>query len=87
MAHSPSTIADYASTAGAFREVVAQRNGVQPGDPVKAADAIITAVADAQPPLHLVLGKDALAAIDRKLAALGEDVQRWRERSAATGFE
>jgi NAD(P)-dependent dehydrogenase (short-subunit alcohol dehydrogenase family) len=87
MVHAPSSIADYASTAGAFREEVAQRDGAQPGDPIKAADAIIAAVADETPPLHLVLGQDALAAIDRKLAALGADVHRWRERSAATGFE
>ena len=42
------------------RPACGARSGKQPGDPVRAADAIIHAVESDDPPLHLVLGKMAL---------------------------
>ena len=57
MVHAERTIEDYDATAGAYRRVLAQRNGRQPGDPRKAAEAIMLAVAADEPPLHLLLGR------------------------------
>jgi NAD(P)-dependent dehydrogenase (short-subunit alcohol dehydrogenase family) len=54
------TIDAYAETAGARRKQLKESSGKQPGDPVRAADAIIQAVESDDPPLHLVLGKMAL---------------------------
>ena len=51
------TLDAYAETAGARRTQLRQSQGKQPGDPVRAADAIIKAVDSDDPPLHLVLGK------------------------------
>jgi NAD(P)-dependent dehydrogenase (short-subunit alcohol dehydrogenase family) len=62
-----STIDAYADTAGVRRSQLKQSSGKQPGDPVRAADAIIQAVESDDPPLHLVLGKMAL---DRAREAL-----------------
>ena len=62
-----STIDAYAQTAGARRSQLRQSSGKQPGDPVRAADAVIQAVESEAPPLHLVLGKMAL---DRAREAL-----------------
>jgi NAD(P)-dependent dehydrogenase (short-subunit alcohol dehydrogenase family) len=45
-------IADYAATAGARRAAIQRYSGQQPGDPERAAEAIIKAVADPNPPLH-----------------------------------
>ena len=62
-----STIDAYADTAGVRRSQLKQSSGKQPGDPVRAAEAIIKAVESDDPPLHLVLGKMAL---DRAREAL-----------------
>jgi hypothetical protein len=50
-------IADYDRSSGKFLRFVETMNGRQPGDPDKAADAIIGAVESDAPPLRLVLGK------------------------------
>src|ERR1035437_76847 len=52
-------IADYATTAGAWRKQVRAISGKQPGDPVRAAHAIVKAVESPKPPHHLLLGNDA----------------------------
>jgi len=48
-------IADYAATAGAWRKQVRAISGKQPGDPVRAAQAIVKAVESVKPPHHLFL--------------------------------
>jgi NAD(P)-dependent dehydrogenase (short-subunit alcohol dehydrogenase family) len=52
-------IDDYRATAGNVRLKVRAASGKQPGDPVRAAQAIIKAVASGLPPHHLLLGNDA----------------------------
>ena len=60
--------------------------GKQPGDPVRAAEAIL-AVADAErPPLHLLLGSDALRRARDKLDTLIEEMDRWEEVTRGTDF-
>jgi NAD(P)-dependent dehydrogenase (short-subunit alcohol dehydrogenase family) len=75
-------IDDYVATAGQVRAAVRALSGKQPGDPVRAAKAIIKAVASGQPPHHLLLGNEAfegaMARLDhlRKDFAAGEAVAR-----------
>ncbi|WP_046665858.1 hypothetical protein [Neorhizobium galegae] len=52
----PSTIADYAETAAARMGATSGYSGRQPGDPVRAGEAMIAATEADQAPLHLVLG-------------------------------
>ena len=52
-------IDDYMATAGKARATVRASSGHHPGDPVRAAEAIIMAVASGNPPHHLLLGNDA----------------------------
>jgi len=80
-------IDDYAATAGAWRRDLRARAGTQPGDPDKAARVIIEAVDAAEPPLHLVLGVQAMTRADEKLRALLGEIERWRGPSAATDFD
>jgi len=87
MAHTESQIADYAESAGAFRQSLAQRNGRQPGDPRKAARAIIKAVESDEPPLHLLLGHDALNFVGAKLGALQAEIMKWAPVSTSTNFD
>ena len=86
MVHVDGQIDDYKATAGAFRKSLAQRNGRQPGDPKKAAEAIIAAVDAADPPLHLLLGPDALRFVGEKLGSLQAEILKWAPVSAATNF-
>jgi NAD(P)-dependent dehydrogenase (short-subunit alcohol dehydrogenase family) len=81
------TIADYADTAGSTIKTIAERNGKQPGDPRKAARAIIKAIESLHPPLRLVLGGDAVERVTNKLAAVRHDLDDWREVSMGTDFD
>jgi short-subunit dehydrogenase len=63
------------------------RNGVQPGDPVKAALAIIQIAEIEHPPLRLALGKIAIGAIQGKIDLLTNELNEWKELSAGADFE
>lgn len=80
-------IEGYAETAGRARSDLPGRIGRQPGDPVRGARAIITAVTSDDPPLHLVLGKVAIDRVHAKLQALRADLDRWMSVSLSTDFE
>lgn len=81
------TIADYADTAGRTVKLMAERNRKQPGDPRKAARAIVNAVESAHPPLRLILGPDAVERVTNKLAALRRELDDWREVAMSTDFD
>ena len=63
------------------------RNGAQPGDPVKAALAIVQIAETENPPLRLALGKIAIGAIKGKIALLTKDLMAWETLSAGADFE
>jgi NAD(P)-dependent dehydrogenase (short-subunit alcohol dehydrogenase family) len=73
------SIADYASTAHANKDNIRGYSGNQPGDPVRAAKAIIKAVESASPPLRLLLGNGALKGARNKMAELQNDFDTWEE--------
>jgi NAD(P)-dependent dehydrogenase (short-subunit alcohol dehydrogenase family) len=79
-------IADYASTAGARRDMIRGISGKQPGDPARAAAAIIQAVEAERPPLHLVLGRPGFDMATAKVEALAKELQELREVSLAADF-
>ena len=81
-----SPIADYAETAGARRDGIRDYSGKQPGNPVRAAEAIVTAVESGKPPLHLVLGRIAYDQVEAKLKELSRDMDAWRDVALATDF-
>ena len=72
-------IEDYASTAHQNKETIRGYSGNQPGDPVRAAKAIIKAVDSENPPLRLLLGKGALKGARNKIADLQKDFDAWEE--------
>jgi NAD(P)-dependent dehydrogenase (short-subunit alcohol dehydrogenase family) len=79
-------IGDYAGTVGARREQDTARDGRQPGDPARAARAIIAAVQSQAPPRLLVLGPDALTQFRHAMQELSADVDAWEQTSLATSF-
>jgi len=87
MQRSERSIEDYAPILGPITEARAARSGKQPGDPKKAAKAILQ-VADAEnPPVHLLLGTDALQFVRQKLKSLSEEIDQWEHLSASTDFD
>jgi NAD(P)-dependent dehydrogenase (short-subunit alcohol dehydrogenase family) len=79
-------IADYAATAGVCRSEMRADSGKQPGDPVRAAKAIVEAVASLNPPHHLLLGNDAYEGATAKLEALGKEFKAWESVSRGADF-
>src|SRR4051794_14263196 len=80
-------IADYAETAGRRRKEHDTVHGTQPGDPAKAATAIIDVVGSDTPPALLLLGEDALTAFRRVLDAERAELDAWEHVSLATAFD
>jgi NAD(P)-dependent dehydrogenase (short-subunit alcohol dehydrogenase family) len=79
-------IADYQGTVGARLETTASYSGRQPGDPVRAAEAIVKAVEADNPPKHLVLGAVALDGIRNKLKETLAEVEAWAETSRSADY-
>jgi NAD(P)-dependent dehydrogenase (short-subunit alcohol dehydrogenase family) len=84
MVRSPRGIADYDQLFDPIRATRAQRSGKQPGDPAKAAQAILTLVGSPRPPAHLLLGSDALTLVRDKLAQLGSEFDTWEALTRST---
>ncbi|TDO21582.1 SDR family NAD(P)-dependent oxidoreductase [Pedobacter duraquae] len=61
-------------------------NGNQPGDPEKAAAAMIKVAESGQPPVHLFLGQDAYEFAKAKIEIIENDLEQWKETTVNTGF-
>jgi NAD(P)-dependent dehydrogenase (short-subunit alcohol dehydrogenase family) len=79
-------IADYQATVGARLERTAGFSGRQPGDPARAAEAMIAIVESPTPPGHLVLGAIALEGIREKLKATLAEIEAWSETSRGADY-
>jgi len=79
-------IDDYAATAGVRRSQSRSNSGKQPGDPVRGAHAILTAVESPNPPHHLLLGNDAYEAATAKLEDLRKEFSTWEAVSRGADF-
>ena len=62
-------------------------SGQQPGDPARAAAAMIEAVGSPNPPLRLLIGADAIDLWEKKHAAFAAELSQWRALGEATAFE
>ena len=82
----PNAIADYAETAGARLKGTADGSGKQPGDPARAADAMIRLTEMAAPPRHFVLGAFGMDAVTSRLKARLAEIEGLRDASLATDF-
>nr|WSX78754.1 oxidoreductase [Streptomyces sp. NBC_00899] len=76
----------YARTVGPVRTALPESDGKQPGDPDKAAAAILAALAAEQTPLRLALGNDAADAIAAQLKSEVEEAAAWEPVSRGTDF-
>lgn len=77
---------DYEESVGAINRYRQETDGVQPGDPVRAAKVIIDVVGSDDPPRRLLLGADAVAAARKAGEARAAETEKWAEVSCSTGF-
>ncbi|CDG85732.1 oxidoreductase [Janthinobacterium agaricidamnosum] len=80
-------IGDYDPVLAPVRLARRERDGKQAGDPQKAAAAILAAVAAEAPPVHLLLGPDAVSFVRTRLAGLGAEIDQWETLSSGTNFD
>ena len=77
---------EYDATVGKIARFQRDFNGKQPGDPAKAAAAVLRITGIDNPPLRLILGSDAFQAIEQNdLAKLNSD-REWKGLSISTDF-
>nr|WP_068892547.1 oxidoreductase [Pedobacter panaciterrae] len=79
-------IEDYKTTAGTNKDNIRAYSGNQPGDPVRAAKAIIKVVESENPPLRLLLGAAALKNARKKIEELALDFDAWEETTVGADF-
>jgi NAD(P)-dependent dehydrogenase (short-subunit alcohol dehydrogenase family) len=77
---------DYDSTVGASARFQRDFDGKQPGDPKKAAEAIVRITQEQDPPLRLLLGTDAYTRTETNDLGRLEEARRWKELSLSTDF-
>ena len=80
-------VSDYDTVFDPLREARQAKDGRQAGDPAKAAQALLKVIAAEKPPVHLLLGKDALALVRAKLASMSEEIDAWEAVSASTDHD
>jgi NAD(P)-dependent dehydrogenase (short-subunit alcohol dehydrogenase family) len=87
LTQSSTVIDDYADTAGKRRKEHDTVHGTQPGDPGKAAKAIMAAVESDEPPAFLLLGNDALSTFRRLAAARLDTIKAWEHLTTSTDID
>ncbi|KAF1005739.1 MAG: 3-oxoacyl-[acyl-carrier-protein] reductase FabG [Luteibacter sp.] len=80
----PAFHTDYAATVGAMLELIRQYAGNEAGDPRRVAEVVLRIAAHPQPPVHLLLGSDAVHYASLAEQARRESDARWVEVSRGT---
>jgi len=79
-------IDDYDATAGNARRYMADQHGKQPGDPLKAVQAMIQVVESPNPPLRLLLGAGALKRVRAKIDTWQKELAAWEPITVGADF-
>ncbi|KJH70402.1 oxidoreductase [Aliterella atlantica] len=86
LAAAEQSIDAYAPVSCASLQWFKEMDGQQPGDPAKAAQAIIQAVESPHPPMRLALGSDAMSLIQKKLEWVKTDLDAWQQVTVSTDY-
>jgi short-subunit dehydrogenase len=86
MARAPRSIADYDAVMDPIRAARKAKSGNQPGNPAKAAQALLALIEAPNPPVRLFLGEDALALVQQKLVGMNAEIAAWDDVSRSTTF-
>lgn len=77
-------VADYDERRAQRRASFEQRDGQQPGDPAKLAEAIVLLANEDKPPMRFIAGAIAVNAADAKLASMQAEIKARRALSLGT---
>ena len=69
-----------------IRKAREEKSGHQAGDPIKAAEVLLKLLATENPPVHLLLGSDALKLVRDKIASQFAEITAWEEVTVSTDF-
>jgi len=83
---SPNFIGDYEQTSGRRRRNIAGYSGTRPGDPARAAEAVIKVLESPTPPAHLVLGREGIDNVEKQLRSILHEIDDWRQTGLAADF-
>jgi NAD(P)-dependent dehydrogenase (short-subunit alcohol dehydrogenase family) len=83
--HAP-RLPDYEGSVGKFGGFLSKMDGKQPGDPAKAASAILDLLDTEKPPFRLLIGGYAHMMFAKKLASMEAEMNAWKEKGQATDF-
>jgi NAD(P)-dependent dehydrogenase (short-subunit alcohol dehydrogenase family) len=86
MDRTPRSIVDYDGVMNTIRAARQAKSGKQPGDPDKAAQALLRLVEAENPPPRLFLGDDALGLVEQKLEQMKAELATWEQVSRSTSF-
>jgi NAD(P)-dependent dehydrogenase (short-subunit alcohol dehydrogenase family) len=84
MKRTPRSIPEYDELFDPVRKAREDKSGKQLGDPRKAARAMLAAIEADRPPVHLLLGSDALGLVRGKLTALDDEIREWETVTRST---
>ncbi len=87
MAIAAKEISAYKGTAHQSRRIMDEHAGHEPGDPQKAADAIVALAGSDEPPLQLLLGADAMFYIGTRLGAFHAEMAKWAPTTLSIAFD
>ena len=80
------SISDYDALFDPIRRAREEKSGRQSGDPRKAAAAVLALVEAEDPPVHLLLGADALTLVRDKLKSMSSEIDAWEDLTLSTSF-
>ncbi|HVW58420.1 MAG TPA: oxidoreductase [Puia sp.] len=83
MSYAPE-IEGYEESVGKRSEYFRSGGYIPVGDPVKAAKVMVKLAEEAQPPVHLVLGSEAIAILEKANAVRDAELREWRSVSTST---
>jgi NAD(P)-dependent dehydrogenase (short-subunit alcohol dehydrogenase family) len=86
MVRAQRSIPDYDTWFEPIRAARQAASGNQLGDPAKAAEAVLQVLRTKNPPVHLVLGSDALRLVTAGRSTVDKDLSEWEELSRSTDF-
>jgi NAD(P)-dependent dehydrogenase (short-subunit alcohol dehydrogenase family) len=86
MVRSGRSIADYDSVFDPIRKAREEKSGHQTGDPIKAAEVLLKLLVTENPPVHLLLGSDALRLVREKIDSLAGEITAWEDVTLSTDF-
>jgi NAD(P)-dependent dehydrogenase (short-subunit alcohol dehydrogenase family) len=80
-------IADYDERRAAQEQFWKGSNGLQPGDPAKLAQALLTVASEAKPPRRFLAGADAVGTADHVASELQQQANAYRELSSSLAHD